>query len=381
MQRIQNFFLVCSGVNKSILNRTPTEINKYTGIGATIFFTGIFAWLASSYAIYTVFQSIFASVVFGFIWGLMIFNLDRYIVSTFKKSGNFFRDSFTTLPRLMLAVLIAIVIAKPLELKIFDTEIQSEIALMQQENLKEQEALVKSRFEKDITDLKNEINIYKEEINVKTQKRDELATIAIIEADGTGGSQKRNMGPIYAAKKADADNAQKELDNLLIKNNASIEAKEVALQSLIDESTKQTQALNSISLNGLAARIEAQSRLNKKSDAIYIASIFIILLFIAIETAPIFVKLISRRGPYDFVLDKHEHAFSMNHKVLTHSMTQMAESKTRFEKETMKHKTDLAINAEKEISKKALSDHLEAIKDQPLVWKDLLRKGRLFQLD
>ena len=28
------------------------------------------------------------------------------------------------------------------------------------------------------------------------------------EADGTGGSQIRNMGPIYRAKKADADKAQ-----------------------------------------------------------------------------------------------------------------------------------------------------------------------------
>jgi hypothetical protein len=381
MQKIQNFFLVCSGVNKSILKRTPSEINKYTGIGATIFFTGVFAWLASSYAIYTVFQSYLAATAFGFIWGLMIFNLDRYIVSTFKKSGNFFRDSFTTLPRLALAILIAVVIAKPLELKIFDTEIQSEIALMQQENLKEQETLVKSRFENDIATLKNEIQNYKSEINEKTVARDNLSNEAIKEADGTGGSQKRNMGPIYGAKKAEADKAQAELDAISLKNNNIIINKESALDNLVSESQRQTLELNAVSLNGLAARIEAQSRLNKKSSAIYMASIFIILLFIAIETAPIFVKLISRRGPYDYVLDKHEYAFEMNHKVIINSLSQTAESKILFEKETMGHKTKLAIDAEKEISKKALHDHLENIKDQPLIWKDLLRKGRLFQLD
>lgn len=36
------------------------------------------------------------------------------------------------------------------------------------------------------------------------------------------------------------------------------------------------------------------------------ANIFIMLLFIAIETAPIFVKLISNRGPYDELLELHE---------------------------------------------------------------------------
>jgi hypothetical protein len=33
------------------------------------------------------------------------------------------------------------------------------------------------------------------------------------------------------------------------------------------------------------------------------------LLFIAIETAPVFVKLISARGPYDDLLEAHEHAY------------------------------------------------------------------------
>jgi len=381
MQKIQNFFLVCSGVNKSILKRTPTEINRYTGIGATIFFTGVFAWIAASYAIYSVFQSYIASAAFGLIWGMMIFNLDRYIVSTFKKSGNFLKDSFTTLPRLALAILIAMVIAKPLELKIFDTEIQSEIALMQQENLKEQESLVKSRFEKDIATLKSEIENYKSEINDKTIIRNNLSQQAIQEADGTGGSQKRNMGPIYAAKKAEADKAQNELDAIVLTNNELIQNKELLLNELLNESQNQTKALSTISMNGLAAKIEAQSRLNKKSEAIFLASLFIVLLFIAIETAPIFVKLISRRGPYDYVLDKHEYAFAANHKVITNALETSAESKVRFEKETMAYKTNLAINAEKEISKKALEDHLNIIKDQPLVWKDLLRKGRLFQLD
>src|SRR5690606_36446415 len=33
---------------------------------------------------------------------------------------------------------------------------------------------------------------------------------------------------------------------------------------------------------------------------------FIILLFVAVETAPIFVKLLAEKGPYDYFLEKHE---------------------------------------------------------------------------
>jgi hypothetical protein len=64
-------------------------------------------------------------------------------------------------------------------------------------------------------------------------------------------------------------------------------------------------------MDGPAARMEALSRLTKQSDAIFWANWFIILLFIAMETAPVFVKLISDKGPYDNLLKIEEHGFSV----------------------------------------------------------------------
>lgn len=46
--------------------------------------------------------------------------------------------------------------------------------------------------------------------------------------------------------------------------------------------------------------------MTEESSAMALANIFIMLLFISIETAPIFVKLISLRGPYDELLELHE---------------------------------------------------------------------------
>ena len=309
MSQLKEFFWQCAGANKTILSNCPSESSKYVGIGATIFFTGIFAALAGGYALYTVFDHFLVALLFGLLWGLMIFNLDRYIVSSMRKNGAPQQEWLTALPRLVLAIIISIVIAKPLELKIFEKEVESEIALMVQEDLNSKEQTVKQRFEGTQVQISDEIQTLKEEINVKAAKRDELRKIAQEEADGTGGSRKRNAGPIYQIKKADADRVDLELEELKVANSARINQLEQELASL---NANQTAALGQIQesqLTGLASRIEALDRLTDRSSAINMAHWFILLLFLAVETAPIFVKLISQRGPYDFVLKKEEYGF------------------------------------------------------------------------
>jgi hypothetical protein len=307
MKRLKEFFWLCAGANKAILDNCPSEASKYVGIGATVFFTGVFAALAGGYALYTVFDSYWIAALAGIVWGTMIFNLDRFIVSSMRKSGNTRKEFFMALPRLILAVIISVVIAKPLELKIFDKEIDAELALMQQEQKMAEEAVVSARFEQERNRLNADINTLKEEIASKTQKRDELRRIAQQEADGTGGTKQRNAGPIYRIKKANADQVEKELKSLIASHEPIIEQKQEQLKAN-DQAVKN--ALSQIAeqrLNGLASRIEALDRLTQKSEAIWLAHIFIMLLFLAIETAPVFVKLISQRGPYDFVLGSQEY--------------------------------------------------------------------------
>jgi Domain of unknown function (DUF4407) len=149
MEKLKHFFWVCSGVHIPLLKKCDVESSKYVGIGATIFFTGIFAALAAAYALYTVFDNAWIATVAGLVWGLMIFNLDRYIVSSMRKDGNSIRELKTALPRIVLAMLISIVIAKPLEMKIFEKEIQSELVIMEQQTYTNQENEIKRRFQND----------------------------------------------------------------------------------------------------------------------------------------------------------------------------------------------------------------------------------------
>lgn len=309
MQKIISFFWFCSGAEVEILKKCPTENSKYTGIGATIFFTGVFATLSAAYALYTVFDNVPAAIGFGILWGIMIFNLDRFIVSSMRKEGRVGRELLMATPRLVLALLISIVIARPLELKVFDKEIQPELIVMEQEKYAVQEAQLKSRFIPYQDSLRSQISSMKNEIARKAQTRDELLQIAREEADGTGGSKRRNPGPIYKVKKADADKAEKELEALTLLNREHIASLETLLAGSVTTMNNELTSLEKSRMNGPAARMEALDRITENSSAILWAHWFIVLLFIAIETAPVFVKLISSKGPYDNLLRVIEHGF------------------------------------------------------------------------
>jgi hypothetical protein len=310
MQRLTNFFWLCSGADIATLKKCPTEKSKYAGIGATVFFTGLFAALAAGYALYTVFDSIMISSIAGILWGLLIFNLDRFIVSSMRKEGKLSRELWMALPRIVLAVLISIVIAKPLELKIFEKEINSELIMMNLEEQSKKEDEIKLKYAPLQDSLKSEINALKTEVTNKTQVRDELVRMAQEEADGTGGSRKKNLGPIYKVKKANADAAEKELRQLIEKNEVQIAQLEKRILSNDSTVLAQISSLEEAKLNGPAARIEAMSRLTGQNASMWWAEWFIILLFIALETSPVFVKLLSGKGPYDNLIKIEEHRFA-----------------------------------------------------------------------
>ena len=377
MNSIEQFFLMCSGAHTSILKKSPTDINKYIGIGATIFFTGLLAMISASYAIYTVFDHWIAALCFGLIWGLMIFNLDRYIVSSMKRRGSFANDFFTALPRLILAVIISIVISKPLELKIFEKEINAEIVSMEQEVYKTQESKVQDRYQSQVTTLQSDISTLKNEIQLKQSKRDELTSIAQQEADGTGGSKQKNLGPIYKTKKHDADQADLELKSLITQYLPLISDKESQIKSIQESMHGDIKGLNKTALGGFASRIDALSRLADRSRAIWIASLFIMLLFVAIETAPIFVKLISARSPYDYVLHKHEHVFEMNHKELTSILQTSTLNTIAQANEISTYKSQAKIKAEKQLIEHAVKEEVERLKREPMGWKEWWTNGIL----
>ena len=300
---LKQFFIICSGSDTDILKSCSTgEQNKYAGIGATVFFTALMAFIASSYALYTVFDNLLTSIFFGFIWGLLIFNLDRYIVSTIKKSDNFIDEIIQASPRILLAVIIAIVIAKPLELKIFEKEI-NQVLLEQKNDLtlanKDQIAL---QFTPKIETLNTNIKALENQIDTKETEVNDLYSTYIAEAEGREGTMLLGKGPVYKEKREKHDAILAELQQLKTKNKEKIatnEAQIVQLESELKAQVTTTQPIIN-NFDGLMARVNALSELP------WLPSFFIFLLFLAIETSPIFAKLMSPKGEYDIKLSDNE---------------------------------------------------------------------------
>jgi len=368
MKNIQDFFLFCSGVESSVLEKCPIDRNKYAGIGATVFFTGVLAFFSSGYALFTVFDSYWLAGGFGLVWGLMIFNLDRYIVMSMKSNGKWWRDFFVAFPRLVMAVLLALVISKPLELKIFEKEIRAEMVQMEQEVFKQQEDRVQLRYLSQIAELRGQATALKSELSAKTAYRDSLAKTAVQEADGTGGSRKKNLGPIYRAKKDAADHAQAELNAFLLENQPLVREKELAAQQFEAAAQMDIAQLDRSRYDGLAARLDALSRLAGRSLAIFWASIFITLLFVAVETAPILVKLISYRSPYDFVLHQQEHVFEMANLEQTTQLSNSVKNNLKVDTEIGIHRANATVEKEKAIIDQKLKDTLESLKNRSYDW-------------
>ena len=179
---------------------------------------------------------------------------------------------------------------------------------MEQKSFAEKVDLVKNRYKIEQQSLNQEISNLKAEVLDKASKRDELRSLAQQEADGTGGSMRRNAGPIYKIKKADADRLDEELNELQINNQALISPNYKRLKEIDEEMTIEINSIQRGKMNGPAARMDALSKITSKSQAIWLANWFIIFLFVAVESAPVFVKLISPRGPYDHLLLVEERA-------------------------------------------------------------------------
>ncbi|MEL6592557.1 MAG: DUF4407 domain-containing protein, partial [Bacteroidota bacterium] len=139
MGPVKRFFFACAGAYVKILDACPSEHTKYVGIGATIFLTACLAVISGTFAINTLVDNFAVSGLFGILWGALIFNLDRYIVSSIRKEGRVWHEFGLALPRMILAVLISLVITKPIEVELFRNQIDSELYAYTSELQKEAE--------------------------------------------------------------------------------------------------------------------------------------------------------------------------------------------------------------------------------------------------
>ena len=230
---LQRMLWWCTGVDTEIIEICPHKWAKYASMGATILFTGVLAALAGGYALYTVFRSgevdsqgsipldttaLFVAIAFGILWGMIIFNLDRYIITSFKKSDadsgfvRFRKDFLHALPRIVLAVIIAITISKPIEIKLFENRLTQQI----EENKK-------AKMESNTADFERIYGLDSKETDIKHTESDIVRLEEQLNTYPPYIQEMRNELKELTRKKLEADRnaatAQKEMNDLCIEDN------------------------------------------------------------------------------------------------------------------------------------------------------------------
>jgi hypothetical protein len=112
-----------AGVDESLLARVPQERARYTALGGVVIGTSVIATFSMFFAISEAIghASVFVLVP-ALIWGLFIFNFDRWLVSS-SLGHTFGRRLGTVLMRVLMAFLFGVIIAEPLVLRVFQTAI------------------------------------------------------------------------------------------------------------------------------------------------------------------------------------------------------------------------------------------------------------------
>lgn len=323
-----------AGADIQLLRYCPNyDRVKLQGIGGTVIATAVLAFISGSYAIYTVFGPnspnkddplslgwFAVALIAGLIWAAVIYNLDRFIVSTTGHGDGTdkitWREMFQALPRILMACIIGFVISKPLEIRIMKTEIDAQLG-------RQQEALA-NQYREDAKKLRDGkvdvISRAKQElVALRDKKSQELETLRDDwnksedafrqEFEGTGGTRRAGVGPAAAEKKslleqrkAAYEEGKTRLQPEIAELQSRIKEKDAdgdkAQQDYIEAEPKAKR--QGEQLNGLIKRIQIAHEISPT------ASWFLTLLLVFIEVAPLIFKMMISLSPIDFLTENQK---------------------------------------------------------------------------
>jgi uncharacterized protein DUF4407 len=117
-----------SGANPRILRLVPEETPKFAALGSVILATASIAGISMLFALTMARISLWVAIPVAVAWSLMTANLDRLMIIGLQRSAGWLRTMTLIVPRLMLAILLGTTTSTPLVLRIFQPEIEAELA-------------------------------------------------------------------------------------------------------------------------------------------------------------------------------------------------------------------------------------------------------------
>lgn len=363
LYQLRRLVIALSGADEEILGYVPSDRARFESLGWAILITSCMAmvsmWFALSSALGI--NGILAIPVAVF-WGLVIMGIDRWLITSMPIDGS--RKFAMAVPRVLLAVLLGTLISTPLVLRIFQSEIDAQMAVMQQRNyssfLANQQS---SQVNQQVTTYYDELQQLDTVINSRgaqtgnnaadpqlvaynkqlTQLQSQLTHWTNLKATyyqdytcqlyGGANCPKKGNGPAAKASYASYQQASQQVTNTqgqIGKVQGEIQQRDQFLNSASKSSQQQryAEALNQRPLvqaeyntavqrrnqlqaafyaqnkasRGILMRLEALSQLSSGNLTVAAARFLLFLLFLVIECLPVTVKLLQRPGQYEAAL-------------------------------------------------------------------------------
>ena len=324
------FLWWCAGADKHFLLKSPMQDRvKYAGIGGIVFCTGLLAAFSGGFAFYTIFgpknnaindttswASVIGSILFGIIWGLIILNLDRFIVSSTGKGDGTdkvtLKELLQAFPRIVIALILGVAISAPLEIKILESEIDSELSAYQKgyaEKLNTQtDILFKqkvAKLEKDKTEYEKKLKVYEAELKTYDDEIDGLVARQQAEMQD---KRAYGFGPVAKKMQMDIETKRLEKEKFIKLKTAEVGSWRKQLDFADNQINKNSDDLRqaykdnekrSHGYDGLLKRIQISHEIGGWIPWIILG------VFLCIEMGPIFFKMMLNKGPYDYMVENY----------------------------------------------------------------------------
>jgi hypothetical protein len=323
-----------AGADVQLLRYCPNyDRVKLQGIGGTVIATAMLAFISGSYAFYTVFGPnspvqdeplsliwFSIAILVGFVWAAVIYNLDRFIVATTGHGDGTdkikWHEVGYALPRILMACLIGFVIAKPLEIRIMKSEIDSKLIEKQREvknkymadaaKFRDGQLILISQAKKELSEQRDKKS---EQIEALRQKRERAELAFRQEFEGSGGTGQKGVGKAADAKKDLLEKSTQEFKDGQIKLQPEIYSLDARIKEKDLEIDKAQQEFKEAEpeakrqgekLNGLIERIKIAHEISP------IASWVLTLMLVFIEVSPLIFKMMISLSPIDYLTENQK---------------------------------------------------------------------------
>lgn len=400
------------------------ERTRFVAMGGVLLTTAGVAALSMFFALHhAVGLSTGWSIPFALAWGVVIINIDRFLIITMTGSrGHPWRLAVTVLVRLVLATLIAIVVATPIVLQVFSSDIEAELPVIQQ---RQSAAFVKSqahdgaetqlakdnaqiKIEQGVANGNGEGQVATDQATVNrltplviSAKNAESVADAKLECEqgglkgaecppGTSGFV--GFGPLATADQTAYSNAVQNYNTLssqlaaakstlLIATNAATQKESAAqrqVTTLTADANKEQATINAAITHdtkenaqdtGLLEQIHALFAASDVDSGLAWAHWIVTALFFVIEILPVTIKcllLLGEETPYEQITAKRGEAAVEQAQVTIDAEMDVIRARAQSKRDI----ADLEARAEHDIRQAALQSDLAIIQD-----KELARQG------